>query len=64
MSLDSCELLGYEDFIRRELPRLARSNIEEIAHRDMLALEASWIGSLVGVIQDCQDRLFRAYREV
>lgn len=63
MSPDLRELLGHEDYIRRELSRLARSNIEEIARRDMQPLEASWIGGLVGAIQDCQNRLFRAYHE-
>jgi hypothetical protein len=63
MSPDSSGLLGYEDFIRRELPHLVRSNIEDIARRDMQPLEASLIGSLVGIIQDCQDRVFGAYRE-
>src|SRR5271168_53598 len=63
MSPESRDLAGYEDYIRRELPRLVRSNIEEVARRDMQPLEASLIGSLVGIIQDCQDRVFRAYRE-
>lgn len=63
MSPDGRDLAGYEDYIRRELPRLVRSNIEEVASRDMQPLEASLIGSLVGIIQDCQDRVFRAYRQ-
>jgi hypothetical protein len=29
----------------------------------MQPLEASLIGSLVGIIRDCQDRVFRSYRE-
>jgi hypothetical protein len=63
MSPDSRDFTSYEDYIRRELPRLIRSNIEEVARRDMQPLEASLIGSLVGIIQDCHDRVFRAYRE-
>ncbi|TVY28038.1 Resistance to glucose repression protein [Lachnellula hyalina] len=62
-SPDSRELANYEEYIRRELPRLVRSNIEEVVHRETQPLEASLIGSLVGIIQDCQDRVFRAYRE-
>jgi hypothetical protein len=62
-SPDSRDLANYEDYIRRELPILVRSNIEEIVHRELQPLEASLIGSLVGIIQDCQDRVFRVYRE-
>ncbi|TVY20619.1 Uncharacterized protein LARI1_G001289 [Lachnellula arida] len=62
-SPDSRELADYEEYIRRELPRLVRSNIEEVVHRETQPLEAALIGSLVGIIQDCQDRVFRAYRE-
>lgn len=62
-SPDSRDLADYEDYIRRELPRLVRSNIEEVVRRETQPLEAALIGSLVGIIQDCQDRVFRAYRE-
>jgi hypothetical protein len=63
MSPDSRDLADYEAYIRAELPRLVRSNIEEVVRRDMQPLEASLIGSLVGIIRDCQDRVFRSYRE-
>lgn len=63
MSPDSRDLADYEDYIRRELPRLVRSNIEEVARRDMQPIEASLVSNLVGIIQDCQDRVFRSYRE-
>jgi hypothetical protein len=62
-SPDSRDLADYEDYIRRELPRLVRSNIEEVVRRETQPLEAALVGSLVGIIQDCQDRVFRAYRE-
>ena len=62
-SPDSRDLANYEDYIRRELPRLVRSNIEEVVRRETQPLEAALVGSLVGIIQDCQDRVFRAYRE-
>jgi hypothetical protein len=62
-SPDSRELSNYEDYIRRELPRLVRSNIESVVRRETQPLEASLIGSLVSIIQDCQDRVFRSYRE-
>jgi hypothetical protein len=63
MSPDSRDLADYEAYIRAELPRLVRFNIEEVVRRDMQPLEASLIGSLVGIIRDCQDRVFRSYRE-
>ncbi|KAE9378798.1 hypothetical protein N431DRAFT_553166 [Stipitochalara longipes BDJ] len=63
MSPDSRDLASYEDYIRRELPRLVRSNIEEAVRREMQPLEASLVNNLVGIIQDCQDRVFRSYRE-
>ena len=63
MSPESHDLADYEEYARRELPRLVQSSIEEIARRELQPLEASLIGNLVGIIQDCQDRLFRSYRE-
>jgi hypothetical protein len=63
MSPDSRDLADYEAYIRAELPRLVRFNIEEVVRRDMQPLEASLIGSLVGIIRDCQDRVFRSYHE-
>jgi hypothetical protein len=63
LSPDSRNLANYEDYIRRELPRLVRSNIEEVVRREMQPFEASLVGNLVNIIQDCQDRVFRSYRE-
>jgi hypothetical protein len=63
MSPDSRDIANYEDYIRRELPRLVRSNIEEAVRREMQPLEASLISNLVEIVQDCQDRVFRSYRE-
>ncbi|EPE26352.1 hypothetical protein GLAREA_02264 [Glarea lozoyensis ATCC 20868] len=62
-SPDSRELSNYEDYIRRELPRLVRSNIESVVRHETQPLEAALIGNLVSIIQDCQDRVFRSYRE-
>jgi hypothetical protein len=62
-SPDSRELSNYEDYIRRELPRLVRSNIESVVRRETQPLEAALISNLVSIIQDCQDRVFRSYRE-
>jgi hypothetical protein len=63
MSPDSRDLANYENYIRRELPRLVRSGIEETLRRQMQPFEGSLISSLVEIIQICQDRVFRAYRE-
>jgi hypothetical protein len=63
ISPESRDLANYEEYARRELPRLVQSSIEEIVRRDLQPLEASLIGNLVGIVQDCQDRLFRSYRE-
>ncbi|CZR55765.1 uncharacterized protein PAC_05653 [Phialocephala subalpina] len=63
-SPDARDLANYEDYMRRELPRLVRTNIEDVVRRDMQPLEAALIGNLVGIIQDCQDRLFRGYRQM
>jgi hypothetical protein len=63
MAPESRDLANYEEYARRELPRLVQSSVEEIFRRDLQPLEASLIGNLVGIIQDCQDRLFRSYRQ-
>lgn len=63
-SPDTRDLANYEEYMRRELPRLVRTNIEDVVRRDMQPLEAALIGNLVGIIQDCQDRLFRGYRQM
>lgn len=63
-SPDQRDLANYEEYMRRELPRLVRNNIEDVVRRDMQPLEAALIGNLVGIIQDCQDRLFRGYRQM
>jgi len=63
MSPDSRDLADYEDYARRELPRLVRTNIEEVLRREMQPVEASLVRNLVNTIQECQDRLFRSYFE-
>src|SRR6201999_4572592 len=63
LSPDSRDLANYEEYLRRELPLMVRSEIEEAVRREMHPYRDSLIGNLVGIIQDCQDRAFRAYRE-
>jgi hypothetical protein len=62
MSPTSRDLASYEDYIRRELPRVVRSNIEEAVRQEMQPFEASLISDLVNIIQDSQERVFRSYR--
>lgn len=63
LSPDSQNLANYEEYSRRELPLMVRGAIEDAIRREMQPFGDSLIGNLVGIIQDCQDRIFRAYRE-
>jgi hypothetical protein len=63
LSPDSRDLANYEEYLRRELPLMVRGEVEEAARREMQPYRDSLIGNLVGIIQGCQDRVFRAYRE-
>jgi hypothetical protein len=63
LSPDSRDLANYEEYLRRELPLMVRSEIEEAVRREMQPYRDSLIGNLVGIIHDCQDRVFHAYRE-
>jgi hypothetical protein len=61
LSPDSRDLVDYEEYPRRELPLMVNSEIEEAVRREMQPYRDSLIGNLVGIIQDCQDRVFHAY---
>jgi hypothetical protein len=63
LSPDSRDLANYEEYARRELPRLVRASVLEVFSREMQPVEASLIANLVDTIQDCQARLFRSYWE-
>lgn len=63
MSLESSDIANYENYVRRELPRLVRVNIEEKVRRETQPLEEPLIGALVSVIQDCHDKVFGSYCE-
>ena len=60
---DSRELAGYEEYARRELPRLVRASVLEVFSREMQPVEASLIANLVDTIQECQARIFRSYSQ-
>jgi len=63
LSPDSRDLANYEEYARRELPRLVRASVLEVFSQEMQPVEASLIANLVDTIQDCQARLFRSYLE-
>jgi hypothetical protein len=62
LSPDSRDLLEYESFLRREMPRLVRSTLEQEANSQIQPIEQALIESLPQIIQECQESAFRAYR--
>jgi hypothetical protein len=56
-------LADFEEYTRRELPRLVRASVVEVFNREMRPVEASLIANLVDTIQECQARLFKSYQE-
>lgn len=62
LSPDSQDLLEYETFLRREIPRLVRSTLEQQARVEIQPLEQALVESLPKIIQECQESAFRAYR--
>jgi len=62
LSPDSEELTSYEEYSRRELPRLFQSALEAAIADEVQPIEERLRSQLVGMIQDCQDRLFSTYR--
>jgi hypothetical protein len=63
LSPDSRDLANYEEYARRELPRLVRTSVLEVFRREMQPVEASLVANLVDTIQECQARLFRSFSE-
>jgi hypothetical protein len=61
-SPESEELTSYEEYSRRELPRLFRDALEAAIADEAQPIEERLRSQLVGMIQDCQDRVFSAYR--
>lgn len=53
------ELSNYEEFSRRELPRIFRSTLEEAVTNEV---EEQLRTRLIDIIQECQDRVFSMYR--
>jgi hypothetical protein len=61
-SPDSEELANYEQYSRRELPRFFRSALEAAIADEAQPIEERLRSRLVGMIQDCQDRVFSTYK--
>jgi hypothetical protein len=57
------EFAQYEEYTRRELPRLVRRNLELRAIQSSSVLEEQLRGELVGIVRDCQLELSRAYQQ-
>ena len=62
LSPDSRQLADYEEYSRRELPRIFRATLEEIIQTQSQPIEESIRNQLTNIIQDCQDRVFAGYR--
>lgn len=61
-SPESEELTSYEEYSRRQLPRLFRDALEAAIAGEAQPIEERLRSQLVGMIRDCQDRVFSAYR--
>ncbi|KAG4411123.1 hypothetical protein IFR04_015748 [Cadophora malorum] len=63
LSSKSTELANYEEYARRELPKLVRARVEEILRTEMQPIEAELTERLLKSIKDCQDKIFASYRD-
>lgn len=58
----SQELADYEEYCRRELPRVFRASLEEVVNNSTQPLEEQLRSQLMDLIRDAQDRVFSGYR--
>ncbi|KAI8626255.1 hypothetical protein F5Y19DRAFT_478863 [Xylariaceae sp. FL1651] len=58
------EFEQYERYLRFELPRLVRSQVEEAVLGEMGPLESQLMTHLPEIIRDCQEKLFHSYRRL
>jgi hypothetical protein len=56
------EFDNYERYLRRELPRLVRQQLETAASEFSAPLENQLRGQLIEIVRDAQSQLFRQYR--
>jgi hypothetical protein len=61
-SSDSEELANYEEYSRRELPRFFRSALEAAIADETEPIGERLRSRLVGMVRDCQDRVFSTYK--
>jgi hypothetical protein len=61
-SPNSQQLAEYEEYSRRELPRLIESTLEQAAQNGTRIIEDNLRRSLPDMIRDCQDRVFSNFR--
>jgi hypothetical protein len=57
------ELSLYEEYSRRELPRIFRGAIENIVNEGTSQLEEQLRSQLTSIIRECQDQMFSNYRQ-
>lgn len=56
------KLTSYEEYSRRELPRFFQSALEAVIADETQPIEERLRRQLVGMIQDCQDRVFSTFK--
>lgn len=61
-SPDSQQLAEYEEYCRRELPRIFRASLEEVVNNNTQPLEEQLRSQLIDLIRDAQDRVFSSYK--
>lgn len=60
---DARDLVHYEEYRRRELPRLIRADVEHLLRREMRQVSVDLVNNLIGIFQNQQDRIFISYLE-
>ena len=61
-SPDSQELAAYEEYCRKELPRVFRASLEEVVNNNTQPLEEQLRSQLMNLIRDAQDRVFSSHK--
>ncbi|KAF4627619.1 hypothetical protein G7Y89_g10534 [Cudoniella acicularis] len=62
-SPESQELVNYEEYSRRELPRFFRNALHEVIANEAQPIEERLKSRLISMIQDCQDKVFSTYKD-
>ncbi|CZR68989.1 uncharacterized protein PAC_18890 [Phialocephala subalpina] len=56
------QLSDYEDYSRRELPRIFKGALEEAVNQEAEPIAERLRNQLINMIQECQERVFSTYR--